>query len=790
MKMSDIFSGLSGFRFPDARINGGGPLPTELSGPAGINGDPDGRINFNDALLSGITPYQYNPGTGRMGSDRSYQQIPHRKQFFIPKLYLPDATGKYKIQVSHPVDQGDIAFRININTNVNFLLQEGNHIASNNHDSMLDVFCNLTTANYMIKGMLLHGDTEGNLWKVLYRNLAYGKVILSPEPDMITKCEFFLQTFVPLGICAGSEKQGGLHETGIAPVQAACSHITTMTLDGQSRDLVNYWQNIDLCAGDVLIFRIGLKKSKTYVLNHYYKGIVSQTFQEDPVIPWLQLIPHVLRVHGSDTITDDMSDGIPSHRRREVIELLNFWQTGYWRVAQTFTCKRRYSTKDQFCDDTEFMKGQLLQVTFAPVLVSGLENFLPAASSLVKDIKTSREKFFESVKKRHETREKNSRAVLNVLRSVENDVNEILEPRPDAEEQDFEEQEFEEHDFEEQDPDILDSAKGKKLRKDPRNLGEGGDSQKDSKNPGENADLEGSSSTSKKPLDSAKGSGKVPEQGVQPNNSKKDDDISIISSFNETVSKKFQTPIKLSNNVVELHVSSLPKLTYEQFKTESTENISIKGKKKGELSVTFDEIILKCVGKNHTQELFHYPVIFGKNFSYNASYQTDMQNYNMQLILPCDKIKKDLKCNGQKILFSFKIAQDDAKMSVTAVFLTDSKTYLYENSYKIELVKDDATSCRIEKKDLIIEQEQDKQIVEQMGDIVILWKRPPVRYVQNFQNFLNLKIGDFDCYESFQADEYNKTFSFADTAAEISSKPSMSKSSTRDPMKISYSKIK
>ena len=74
--MSDLFSGLTGFRFPDARINGGGPLPTDLSGPAGINGDPDGRINFNSDLFSGIAPYS-GPDAGRMGSDKSYQQIPH-----------------------------------------------------------------------------------------------------------------------------------------------------------------------------------------------------------------------------------------------------------------------------------------------------------------------------------------------------------------------------------------------------------------------------------------------------------------------------------------------------------------------------------------------------------------------------------------------------------------------------------------------------------------------------------------------------------------------------------------
>jgi hypothetical protein len=56
--MSDFFGSLSGnIRFTDARINGDGPLPTTRSGPEGINGDADGRYNFNETLLSGITPY-------------------------------------------------------------------------------------------------------------------------------------------------------------------------------------------------------------------------------------------------------------------------------------------------------------------------------------------------------------------------------------------------------------------------------------------------------------------------------------------------------------------------------------------------------------------------------------------------------------------------------------------------------------------------------------------------------------------------------------------------------------
>lgn len=74
--MSDFFSGLSegGIRFTDSRIDGPGPLPTELSGPAGVTGQADGRYNFNSNLLDGITPYSWAK-QGQMGSDRNFQQI-------------------------------------------------------------------------------------------------------------------------------------------------------------------------------------------------------------------------------------------------------------------------------------------------------------------------------------------------------------------------------------------------------------------------------------------------------------------------------------------------------------------------------------------------------------------------------------------------------------------------------------------------------------------------------------------------------------------------------------------
>jgi hypothetical protein len=90
-RMSDFFGALNSgnVRFTYARINGDGPMPTSISCPEGIKSDPDGRYNFNNTLLSSIAPYA-GPKEGRMGSDRNYQQIPHRKQYPVPKIYLPE----------------------------------------------------------------------------------------------------------------------------------------------------------------------------------------------------------------------------------------------------------------------------------------------------------------------------------------------------------------------------------------------------------------------------------------------------------------------------------------------------------------------------------------------------------------------------------------------------------------------------------------------------------------------------------------------------------------------------
>jgi hypothetical protein len=334
--MSDFFGGLTGgnIRFTDARINGDGPLPTSLSGPEGINGDPDGRYNFNDSLLSGIVPYAY--GQGRMGSDRNYQQIPNRKQFPVPPLWLPEPDWHTDtlLQVSHSVDMGDIAFIINTH-HKQFLLTRGpfKHETQDQDHTLpqWNVFCNICTVNYLFAGLhnyaiysAHYNHTHARMDHAWYRLFMcfkitghLGNIVSQHQNEKTTgaqfanemlnlRCYIMLQHVlrlyvVPIGICSMSEKQGGHHEIGSKPVQAACNFFTTLTIDGQNRDLVNIWRAVDLDAGDFLILRLEFCKDKEkkhcYVLNHYYKDTVSRTLTMQPTSTGrLQLIPDVFRL--------------------------------------------------------------------------------------------------------------------------------------------------------------------------------------------------------------------------------------------------------------------------------------------------------------------------------------------------------------------------------------------------------------------------------------------------------------------------------------------------------------
>jgi len=353
--MSDFFAGVTGFKFPDT-LRDKGPLPSVAGAPVGCNGTPDAVINGTSSLLQNITPYAKGE-SARMGSDSNYQQIPWRMQYIVPQLFIP-SFHQYEssIPVSHAVDQGDIAFRLytkdrawlTTNSTANVLSNAGLRPAA------LVCFGNLDIVNYILACMQ-HSDST--TWQCMREHMMYDKDGTAQKKFDAVK-RLVRQNFTPHGICAGSEHQGGKHESShsnasIQPGRAV-NFVTTMTVDGKNEDLVNYWYRQDLSAGDTLLF--ALEKipardinAREYHLTRYYKQPVRRSvLLPDTSVCW-QLVARVHRV----------SDPLPKPEEMPY----DYRFAGYWRIAQTFQCRRlSLSSRGQ-------LSGPLLEVTFAPVWV-------------------------------------------------------------------------------------------------------------------------------------------------------------------------------------------------------------------------------------------------------------------------------------------------------------------------------------------------------------------------------------------------------------------------------------
>ena len=369
--IAGFFDGLSAnnVQFPDAKF-GPGPLPTSSvlsGGPAGSNGDPDGKINATDSLLGNVQPYSYAK-SARMGSDKNFQQIPHRMQHIIHQLFLPYADKKQNelFAVSHAVDQGDIAFVVQTNRIQGLLFNQ--HMqrdiaVSRTQMPKRNAFVNLPTLNFILAGLqrVDSGDHITSPWKSLAIDLGYQFTL--KDHSLETILYLIKNVFIPYGICAGSEHQGGKHETGLAPVQAAVNHVTTMTIDGQNRDLVNYWRRHNIGAGDQLIFRLEYLPTQAYTLNHYYKGTVHQMF---PTKEWCwQLVPDKFTMSYDKTRYDNQ-------KRYDSADVLSYDYRlhGYWRIGQMFQHRGKHDIEvENYSNDLCFLRGQLLQVTFAPMWV-------------------------------------------------------------------------------------------------------------------------------------------------------------------------------------------------------------------------------------------------------------------------------------------------------------------------------------------------------------------------------------------------------------------------------------
>ena len=427
---SDFFARVSGnIRFTDSRINGGGPLPDDLrGGPEGSDGIADGRYNATAELLSNIEPYAL-PNKGNLNANSNYREKARRAAMCIPGVMLPEpgVDAETTFPVYHAVDNGDIAFVVKPVTSRKYcwLFAKPYPAQSAKHADNLvnvNVFLNVVQVNYVLAGItnrLWHlyqkneafGNAEGkNTWDTLI--VSFGRYVdkfvrsmLEPQKSSATKkdlCRFFLQSrfllqhimqfhIMPFGICAGSEKQGGQHEARNKPVQAATSHFTTMTVDGQNRDLVNFWRNVDIDGGDQLILYLGPVKRGghvPYTLNHWSKGTVSKLVKFEDGLDGctLQLIPSFYKAGEIDDqstqardrdyvlqkLVASVNDTTEKKECKSLIaSAMDYRVTGYWHCGQTYTKSSRFGLTSAPCSDAEYMTGALMQVNWAPVWKSG-----------------------------------------------------------------------------------------------------------------------------------------------------------------------------------------------------------------------------------------------------------------------------------------------------------------------------------------------------------------------------------------------------------------------------------
>ena len=292
-----------------------GPLPPSGGLPAPLHDTPDSRINYGSTLLGDLQPYAY--GEAGYMSSQSQNNQPHRIQKIIPELYLPEPHGKDVFQLSHAVDDSDLAFVMRLNRNSVFCTGSRTSTRRNTKiGTSVDPIINLATLNYLLAGiqtsMPMLPDKNSLWWEFLHnldpkrwpsdpakRNYDIDMSVYESERNMaaisikeVARFEpsnnpislddiihLIRNCIKPFGILRGSEKQGGQHEMSSGPATWTAPTIATLVIDGKEANVLNLWHHKDMHAGDDLVLRLKLMPLKTYTLNHYYKGFARKGFE-------------------------------------------------------------------------------------------------------------------------------------------------------------------------------------------------------------------------------------------------------------------------------------------------------------------------------------------------------------------------------------------------------------------------------------------------------------------------------------------------------------------------------
>ena len=403
--MGDFFGGLrSGIQFPQVVMNQG-PLPGAGGLPTPLHDTPDARINYGSSLLGNLTPYAYGE-PGYLSSQNAYLNIPHKIQKIVPVVYLPEAKSPATdiVDLSHPVDDGDIAFVVRLNRNSMFCTGlKNSSMRRAGLGTAIDPFINLCTLNYILSGMQLgvNGNDSSNLWLELLENMdrarfgrqgGAGRDYATDPLNLNDIIHVVRHCIRPFGITRGSEKQGGQDEATISPATWPVSFVVSLTIDGKESNVLNIWHNHDMSAGEDLVLRLKPMPIRPYTLNHYYKGVKRQAWDprhlpDGRTHVW-QLVPDLLTLEGM-TKKEDLAEhakavaGMPRsfkrlgfHRtspyhRSSGVKLENrfFWQElGFWHIGRSQVMTGKYGTEEYWHNDlANSLRTNHLDITFQPV---------------------------------------------------------------------------------------------------------------------------------------------------------------------------------------------------------------------------------------------------------------------------------------------------------------------------------------------------------------------------------------------------------------------------------------
>ena len=403
--MGDFFGGLrSGIQFPQVVMNQG-PLPGAGGLPQPLHETADARINYGSSLLGDLTPYAYGQ-PGYLSSQNAYLNIPHKIQKIVPVVFLPEAKCPAKdiVDLSHPIDDGDLAFVLRLDRKSMFCTGLANNsMRRAGLGTAIDPLINLCTLNYMLSGMQLgiSGNDTSNLWLELLDNLNHsrfgrqgegGRDYLADPINLNDVIHVVRHCVRPFGITRGSEKQGGQDEATLAPATWPVSFVVSLTVDGKESNVLNIWHHHDLSAGDDLVLRLKLMPIRPYTLNHYYKGVKRQSWDVRGLPGALSQMTHVWQL-----VPDLLTLEVPADQERRelsavcarmpaplrrlrffdrnaqpngvVLDDPSFWQeAGFWHIGRSQLMTRKYGLEEYWHNDlANSLRTNHLDITFQPV---------------------------------------------------------------------------------------------------------------------------------------------------------------------------------------------------------------------------------------------------------------------------------------------------------------------------------------------------------------------------------------------------------------------------------------